>query len=466
MRVLQIVHDYLPEHKAGVEIYTWVTVQGLSEKVEVAVFTTEARYQYPDGKLRQKDFLGTRIYEASFHRLYRDFEHSFRNPVLEKAFAQVLDEFQPDVLHIQHLMFHSLGYLSMARERGIPVVYTLHDYWLTCPDLRGGIRLFSDDEVCEEIDIERCARCIGPRLANSHLGLLPMARLYSALPGFLKRNLMLQYLADKLRSFLGRVRHRKGSGDKENPEALKLLERQIRTRLSVVKEAMGMVDMFISPSRFLIDVFSDFGIPEEKFVHLDCGYNTQAFEGLVRTSSDKVRFAFMGTPSPHKGAQVALEAFTSLREGQAEFHLYGTFSQFSGFSRKLRQRYASHPGITFHESYDYKDLASIYARTDVLLMPSIWFENSPLVFHEAALAGVWTLTSDYGAMKEFIHEGVNGYLFKRNDPVSMARAMERVLENHPLTPSPVFEVLSVDEHLNRLLVIYRRLLSRPRNPLA
>ena len=126
MKILQVVHLFLPRHKGGVEVYTDLLVREQARKHEVALYHTEHQPGEEPYRLERRERDGVKIYEVINNKSYGSFEESYHNEALERRFAEVLDEFRPDVVHLQHLLFHSLGYTRIARERGIPVAPLCH----------------------------------------------------------------------------------------------------------------------------------------------------------------------------------------------------------------------------------------------------------------------------------------------------------------------------------------------------
>ncbi len=55
-------------------------------------------------------------------------------PRFEEAWKKILDQFQPDLIHIHHLLHHPLGTLDFLLHAGVPVLVSLHDHFFLCPD--------------------------------------------------------------------------------------------------------------------------------------------------------------------------------------------------------------------------------------------------------------------------------------------------------------------------------------------
>jgi glycosyltransferase involved in cell wall biosynthesis len=158
MRILQVVHDFLPNHLAGVEIYTDVVSRQLAADHTVAILYSEVVPDAANYSLRRGLHGSIRTYELVNNHRFADFDETYVHPEIDRRLVEVLDEFRPDVVHIQHLLNLSLNLVAEARRRGIPTVMTLHDHWLTCAN--GGQRFHRRLGRCESLDAARCGSCI------------------------------------------------------------------------------------------------------------------------------------------------------------------------------------------------------------------------------------------------------------------------------------------------------------------
>ena len=77
-------------------------------------------------------------------------------------------------------------------------------------------------------------------------------------------------------------------------------------------------------------------------------------------------------------------------------------------------------------------VGSILARLDALVVPSIWYENSPLTIQEAMLAGTPIITSDLGGMAKLVQDGVNGLTFEPRDAAGLQSAIQRLIDDEAL----------------------------------
>ena len=133
MRVLLATHLYPPVHNAGVEVFASVTASHVAGAGhEVVVVTTEKDIARPDLSTREREHDGLRVVEIINNLFARSFEETWRRSAIDRVLAGVLDDVRPDLVHVHHLLYLSAGLLDLCEARGIPVVMTIHDFWLGC----------------------------------------------------------------------------------------------------------------------------------------------------------------------------------------------------------------------------------------------------------------------------------------------------------------------------------------------
>ncbi|MBK8930750.1 MAG: glycosyltransferase [Chloroflexi bacterium] len=160
MRILHVVHQYPPDDVGGTELYTqtladWQAAQGH----HTAVFTPSP--QPPtDPALNQAHENGVQVYRLKLgpESRTRVFWRTFGQSQVMAGFTAVLDQEQPDLIHIQHLMGLPAGLVDVIIRAGIPYVVTLHDYWYLCANAQ--LLTNYDQTICEGPDWWlNCARC-------------------------------------------------------------------------------------------------------------------------------------------------------------------------------------------------------------------------------------------------------------------------------------------------------------------
>ncbi|MHC4894074.1 MAG: glycosyltransferase, partial [Planctomycetota bacterium] len=104
MKILEVVHDYLPHHVGGTEIHAHQIACFLRERGhEVLVATTERDLEATEGTVRERELDGVPIREMVHQREFAHMRESWRHPIAPGVFDALLGEFQPDLVHFHHL---------------------------------------------------------------------------------------------------------------------------------------------------------------------------------------------------------------------------------------------------------------------------------------------------------------------------------------------------------------------------
>jgi glycosyltransferase involved in cell wall biosynthesis len=416
MRVLHAIHDFLPRHRAGSEIYAYDLTRELSKRHDVFVATAEYDPATPHGTIRWRACDGLPVIEVVNNWEFADFDETYSSPRLNRQLGHVLDATRPDVLHVHNLLNLSFDLPRLARERGVSTVATLHDYTLVCAS--GGQRVHAGEaHVCEVIDTERCARCFTASPFHAQLTLGRAGRRLAgrvpALAGAVHRRLPM--LARRAASHL--------PGSVVTPEDL-------QRRLAYSRHVFEQIDRFVAPSAALADEYIRLGLDGRRIEVSDYGFVT--VPRLQRTDATPVRFGFVGTLVWHKGAHVFLEALKHLR-GNFHAEVYGDPAVFPAYASELR-RLAEGLPVRFHGGFGRDRLAETYASIDVLVVPSLWPENSPLVIHEAFMHGAAVVAARMGGIPELVRDGVNGFLYDALRADALGDWLQRFIDDPRLAP--------------------------------
>lgn len=425
MRILYVSHDFLPGHPAGTEIYTWQLAKRVQERGhEVAVFTTEKDIARPHLRVDRREWDGLPVFELINNLFYDDFRETWDWPPAVDAFGKLLDKLHPDVVHVMHLLYLSIGCVEEAARRGIPVIYTLHDYWLSCA--RFGQRIHDDDAVCHEIDFDRCGSCLATLKYAQSSGRRRSARLIAGVRS--ATGIDLGPAARGAANLLA------GRGPKEyvppDPAPAAQMAKAARARDDEIRaRLLPKVAKFVAPSRFLRDQLVAWGIPETQIEHVMYGLELAPFRDFARTAAEKTRISFIGTLAPHKGPHLVFEAWGSLPEAlkaKGTLTVWGPKTHHPAYVAELEKLAATHGG-TLAGGLKRDEIPGALANTDLLVVPSTWYENSPLTIHEARATRTPLLVSDFGGMAELVEPEVDGWRFEMGSRAAIAARLEKIL---------------------------------------
>ena len=225
-----------------------------------------------------------------------------------------------------------------------------------------------------------------------------------------------------------------------------------------MKRIIENIDLFLSPSMFLKDFFEKNGVPREKIKFSKYGFHTKLIKYRKKTYSEdsRIKFGYMGRVIPVKGIKTLLDAFTGLHDTETFLLIFGE----PGNHRKYLEKYTNE-NVKFMGSFKNWEMDGVLGQIDVLVAPSLWYENSPLVIQEALLAGIPIITTNLGGMKELVEDGKDGFLFELGDVASLRNIFEKIANNptilNDLEINPS-KVRSIREDAEFVLDIYRKVM--------
>lgn len=443
LKVLFVVHGFPPETMAGTEVLTLSLAKGLQAAGhEVVVFHRVADPTLENYALRDGEYDGLRVIQIANHLVFRNIEETYRNRPIEERFREVLARERPDVVHFEHMIHLSATLAGICREQGIGSVVTLNDFWFRCPKVQ---LIRPDQQVCSsKPPILGCAACVAnlPRLIG------PMRVVSRPLHGWIAR----------LGAFYNAWSRRRPQLHRKLWSDLACLAQ----RPSVALRELLHADFIIAPSPFLKAKMIEAGIPRERLIASDYGMETAWLQSYRRSDGGgRLRFGFIGSLVWYKGLEVLARAFQRLSSAGVELHIYGDTEGMPEFreTRRRIEQHVSREGLHFHGRYNPAQLGLVLGAIDVLVVPSVWYENSPLAIHEAFQARVPVLVSDRGGMRDLVEDGVGGLRFRPGDDADLARVMERFVADPGLLDriaSRAPAVKTVAENVAEMEVKYRQ----------
>jgi glycosyltransferase involved in cell wall biosynthesis len=310
----------------------------------------------------------------------------------------------------EHDEASSLGTGGLRTRR---VLLTLHDYWFLCGNSQ---LLWPDGRTCRGKALGmNCVRCAAAARFPSPLA----AALRPALaPLFLYRDW-------------------------------------------VVRQAALQPQKLIAPSHFLIEQYVAAGFPAERFVYLENGLPLDHIRDAtgrqnVSEPAKSLRVTYLGSLAWQKGVHVLAQACAGLPPGAICLRIWGDTSVFPEYVRQLRNLLTD-PDEVLMGRVANERVGQVLADSDVLVVPSLWYENSPVVIQEARAAGVPVVASGHGALAEKVHHEVDGLHFPPGDVAALRRTLQRLVDEPDLLPSlrhHIPPVVQMRDHVSELENIY------------
>lgn len=409
MRILHVLHQYLPEEIGGTELYTRTLSQKQAARGHaVAIFVpAKLSADWPEPGLED----GVRVYRfpnAAREGLER-FRSTFVNKPLKRGFEEVLGLEGPDIVHIQHLMGLPLTLVKNLVNVGIPYVLTLHDYWSICANAQ--LLTNYDNSLCSGPKWwVNCSRCALARLD------LRSMQLFSPLiaPVFAWRD----YLTRKL---------------------------------------LEQATWLVAPTPFVGDIYRQHGINASKIKIIPHGIETPSTNVVRRDPViSQLQVAYIGGLSWQKGVHILIDAFNRLPHSGARLHIWGDPKPFPSYVNELGEM-ANHPGIEFMGPLDRKSLWNALSGHDVVVVPSLWYETSSLIIQEAFAAGVPVVASKMGALKMRVNDGVDGILVPPGDPEALSEVLINMMNKPELLlhlRSGIQPVDTISDHMTQMEELY------------
>jgi GT2 family glycosyltransferase/glycosyltransferase involved in cell wall biosynthesis len=415
MRVLLVVHGYPPAGSGGTEIYVHSLALALrAQGEEVFVLAREADPGRPDFATREETVDGLRVLRVNnTYREVRSFRDSYLSAPVRRIAGAWIEEVRPDVAHLHHLTGLSGDLPLECARRGLPAVLTLHDYWLIC---HRGQLLDRDLRRCAGPLPDGCSRCLGEAaMAESIAGA-------AAAGARLARALARRLPSGVVRPFR-RVAAAAVARDGQDAETLR--------RARALQQACRAATRCLALSRTVHERFLAFGVEAARLEPHELGLDLAPFRGLQWTPGEgRLRIGFLGSLMVSKAPHLAIEAFGGLPPERASLHLFGAHAAYHGDDR-YRTRLEPLlrlPGVHYGGPLPHDRVPAALAGLDVVVVPSVWLENSPLVIREAFAAGVPVVAAALGGMAEMVEDGRSGLLFRPGDAADLRRCLTRLLE--------------------------------------
>jgi glycosyltransferase involved in cell wall biosynthesis len=269
-----------------------------------------------------------------------------RSPALEAHVLRWVLDRELDLVHLHHLSGWGLGVPPRLAELGVPVLWTLHDYWALCA--RG--QLFHvEGRRCERAEAESCGPCMAqtwPQLAS----------------------------------------------DSPVEEA--------RRRLVAARSALDACRGLQAPSAAAARVLEAHGLAAGA-VKVRPNASPSPCTPATRSQADVVRVGVLGAVQPSKGVLelarwiVELEGF--------ELHVHGPRDAYHGdrsYCEALEALAQSDSRVILHGTYEPHELPGLFTELDLVAVPSLWEEVFGLVAREASAAGLPVFASEVGGLSE------------------------------------------------------------------
>jgi glycosyltransferase involved in cell wall biosynthesis len=414
VKIAFFVHCFFPQHFYGTETYTLDLARhyraaGHDVVVVSAIFQGE---QAADGLVTRYEYQGIPVIcidknQQPHTRVKETYYQSNMRPVLEK----VLREIKPDLVHVTHLINHTAALLEVTQSLGIRTYATFTDFFGFC--LNNKLES-ADGSLCTGPSASRtnCVACYLKDAARS-----PYADIWVQRANTPWRARLIAEAANIGRRLPGL---RGGAVDG-------LIEDIVRRPEILASLYNGTYSGAVAPTRFLRGAYERSGISMPMH-SVSFGVDIDRSPKPERPAGHIPVIGFIGQIAPHKGTDLLIKAFTRLPRKSAELRIYGPADQDAAYMALLRQMGEGYD-VHFKGTFQREQMAAVLREIDLLVIPSRWYENSPLVLLNALATHTPVLVSDVEGMTEFLEEGRNGSAFERGKVESIEQELQRHIKD-------------------------------------
>jgi glycosyltransferase involved in cell wall biosynthesis len=376
MNILYVIHQFYPDSYSGTEKFLLnvsTCIQRDGHFAQIATYTLseqQKEFQRKQNILTRDYFYrGLPVTSIRHQKMPLDIHTYCTNQDIYRFAMEYLQKKTAfDILHIAHPM-RLAPFAQAALDLGIPYVITFTDFWTICPRI---ILQTNSGTLCSGPDGGQACANLCPELQSSF----------------------------------------------------------VINRLAQIKQILSRAKALVSPSKFLASIFKK-EFPDLNIQIIPHGMDLRYLRPNSRQYShdDKIIFSYCGGFAPHKGVHVLLKAFLDLNPANAELKLYGSSFHEYEYFRQLQSIAKQDKRIHFCGAYNEEQVGDVMSGVDVLVIPSLWYENYPLVLHEALTCNVPVIASNIGGMAEKIKDSINGFTFQVGDEKDLAVQLKSILDN-------------------------------------
>jgi glycosyltransferase involved in cell wall biosynthesis len=406
MKLLHVPYTFYPDPVGGTEIYVHGLAreqQRLGDSVIVAAPKEQDVAYRHDGLMVRRFAVNPNVNDP--RELYGD-----GDPHAAAAFARILDEERPDVVHLHAFTRAvSLRLLREAKRRDIPVVFSYHTPTVSCQ--RGSLMRWGS-EICDGVlDVRACARCT----LHGHGIAKPASALAGSLPP----------AVGHLLATIG------ASGGLWT--ALRMTE-LVELRHAAFHALMREAEHVVALCQWVRNVLLRNGVPSEKVTVSRQGTRQEIAARADRTPSPTLRIAFLGRLDPAKGVHLLIQALRGDPELPVCLDIFGVAQGDAdrSYAKRLANLASGDPRIALRAPIPNEQVVKRLQEYDALAVPSQWLETGPIVVLEAFAAGIPVVGTNLGSIAELVEHGVNGLLVEPGSAHAWAEALRRLSQDPDL----------------------------------
>jgi glycosyltransferase involved in cell wall biosynthesis len=379
VKILYVIHEFFPKHFTGtarVCLNLAKYMQKVGHKIKILTYGASEN----DGKILGNLFYKKYEYDSLEVISFRDinmgpeininiFNKNIENDIKQLIELENLDDV--DVVHIIHPLRTGI-IAKIIKEKNIPTIMTLTDYWTICPRVQ---LLKCNYSICNGPDPEKCFHECAYESS------------------------------------------------------------EIRDRLKDASYLFNMVDIVTVPSNIVKHIFNLNGFDHKKIQIVNHGLDYKYFSRINEkyySKDDMVSFGYIGPVLKHKGVHVLINAFLRVKTSQIRLQIYGSYLHEKNYYNDLKKLANSDSRIIFMGEFDYNNLSNILTEMDIAIFPSIWYETYCLALVECLAHNVPVIASNtVGSAIGSLKNG-SGIIFNTGNVSQLSQIIEEIGKNPPL----------------------------------
>lgn len=346
-------------------------------------------------------------------------------------FRNVLDEWNPDVVYVFHMMRLTAAFIEQVHNRKIHVYFISTDFWLVCLTYQ---LIRHDMALCSVCEPDKCYSCLVDLHINKNNGF------------------QLKHIFARKYPRVAALFHKKSK------EVQRIISHRHARHLDVMSKLNGIffantfmqkifhMNNFKSAHEYIIP----FPIPER---------SKKVFDLEMPSLNGTLKVVFVGTLRPTKGPQVLIAACSKIaNRNDIEVQIWGAASD-KAFEDDLKRRAGRIKWIHFRGTFPQEKLPDVLRENHVVVIPSLWHENTPLIALSSLAARRVLIVSDTGGLSSLVEHGVSGFVFPIGDSGVLASLMVKLSEDRELVrkvSGAVPKPYTVNEYVSKMLEVYEK----------
>jgi glycosyltransferase involved in cell wall biosynthesis len=415
MRLLFVTNTFTPDYTGGAEVALYHSCRALIQ----AGFSCRVLYVNNRRQEARHDHYvvdGIPVERVTYHTRW-PWQELFDRRIMGTVLRS-LRAWRPELVHVHNVSGASLAPFVACRLAGVPVVSTLHDLWLLCPN---NMLYRQDGKPCSvaEAGVHGCGQCLR---RYDYWGAMPY------------RRTLFSWLTAPVR-------------------------------------------YFITPSQAMIERHVEAGYARTRFRRVRHAIAEEAapaqlppmVESALAKAQGRPTLVFAGGGVEIKGARLVLQALPGLLQRLPDLRLLVAGGGDTDTLAALRQvEDPAGRAVQLLGHVPFTAMGAVYGAGDLTLLPSVWHEAYSMVIHESFQHGTPAVATDFGAPPELVTPGETGYLFPRGDAAALAAQVVHHFEQPPHLRRQMRHhciryarrELSVEAHVAALTDVYADALNR------